>query len=99
MEKLPPELVHQILHHLPPSSRKSARLASRRFSAVLARRVFSLLPSFMDPAAALDTLESTVADLPTRSRSIWSPRCSVPDQLPVAQSFLLAMHVALAGHS
>ncbi|KAM4057672.1 hypothetical protein HRG_009301 [Hirsutella rhossiliensis] len=53
----------------------------------------------MDPEVALATLESTVADLSTRSRSIWSPRCSVPDQLPLAQSFLLATRVAFAGHS
>lgn len=99
MDALPGELLHEITSHLTPSCRKNARLASRRFNAVLAEQPFSVLPSFIDPAVALATLESTVADLSPRPHSIWSPHCSVPDDLPVAQSFLLAMHVALKGQS
>ncbi|POR38198.1 Uncharacterized protein TPAR_01604 [Tolypocladium paradoxum] len=99
MDALPTELLHAIVTQLNPSCRKDARLASRRFNAVLAQQPFSILPSFIDPAVALSTLESTVADLSLRPRSIWSPRCSVPDGLPVPQSFLLAVYVALKGRS
>ncbi|KJZ68712.1 hypothetical protein HIM_11890 [Hirsutella minnesotensis 3608] len=99
MDNLPVELLHEILRHLPSSCLKNARLASRRFNAVLAKQAFPQLASFIDKDAALATLEATVAELSRRRRSIWSPRCSVPDNLPLAPSFLLAMHVALAGQS
>ncbi|KND91588.1 hypothetical protein TOPH_03598 [Tolypocladium ophioglossoides CBS 100239] len=99
MDALPAELLHEIVTHLSPSSRKHARLASRRFNTILAQRPFSILPSFIDPAVALSTLGSTVADLSRRPHSIWSPRCSVPEDLPVPQSFLLAVYVALKGQS
>ncbi|PNY24409.1 Uncharacterized protein TCAP_05651 [Tolypocladium capitatum] len=99
MDALPAELLGEIVAHLSPSSRKSARLASRRLNAILAQQPFGILPSFIDPAAALSILESTVADPSLRPHSIWSPHCSVPEDLPVPQSFLLAVHVALKGQS
>ncbi|PHH85843.1 hypothetical protein CDD83_11101 [Cordyceps sp. RAO-2017] len=99
MDKLPAEVVYEILRHVPPSCRKAARLASRRFSAVLAKQSFPLLPAFLDADVAQSILELTLAEMSPRPHSVWSPRCSVPDKLPLPQSFLLALYVALAGHS
>lgn len=99
MDSLPPELLHEIFANLPSTSRKNARLASRRFNAVLARQpaMFRTLASFIDPAVALATLDAAAADLTRRPRSIWSPRCCVPADLPVPRSFLLAVYLAVSG--
>ncbi|KAJ6440380.1 F-box-like domain-containing protein [Purpureocillium lavendulum] len=99
MDALPPELLCEIFANLPPTSRKNARLASRRFNAILAREpsMFRTLSSFIDPDVALATLESAASDLSRRPRSIWSPRCCVPADLPVPRSFLLAVYLAVTG--
>ncbi|PHH66927.1 hypothetical protein CDD81_5279 [Ophiocordyceps australis] len=97
MDKLPTELLLEIVAYLPPSSRKNARLASRRFYALLWRYSYRTLPSFFNPASAIDRLEETLAHLSPRPACVWSPRCGVPDQLPVPQSFLLAAYAALQG--
>ncbi|UNI20722.1 hypothetical protein JDV02_006787 [Purpureocillium takamizusanense] len=101
MESLPPELLCEIFANLPPTSRKNARLASRRFNAALVARqpssMFRTLVSFIDPAVALATLEAAAADLTRRPRSIWSPACGVPANLPVPRSFLLAVYLAISG--
>lgn len=96
MDKLPLELVEEILHYVPSSSVPTARLTSRTFNAVLSRRAFSVLLSFIrDPVAAKATLARTARDPARRTRAIWSPHCLVPERLPVTESFLLALWVAL----
>ncbi|KAL7963807.1 hypothetical protein V8C34DRAFT_7118 [Trichoderma compactum] len=97
MNSLPLELVSQILTNLPPSSYKSARLTCQAFNAALAKPTFAALASFIDPAVAQQTIEKLAADLNRRPKAIWSPSCSVPRGLPVPESFLFAMHVALRG--
>ncbi|PHH77234.1 hypothetical protein CDD82_3594 [Ophiocordyceps australis] len=97
MDKLPTELLLEIVAYLPPSSRKNARLVSRRFYTLLWRYSYRTLPCFFNPASAIDRLEDTLARLSPRPSSIWSPRCGVPDHLPVPQSFLLAAYAALRG--
>lgn len=97
MDVLPVELLTEILTYLPPSSRKNTRLTSRSFNQALPKSDFSLLGSFIDPEVAIATIEATAADLTKRPRTIWSPRCSVPEELPIPESFLLAMYIGLSG--
>ncbi|KAK2593540.1 hypothetical protein QQS21_008763 [Conoideocrella luteorostrata] len=100
MDSLPPELLHQILMYLPAPSRPSTRLTSRQFNAILAPRPFKTLPSFLDPNVADAQNESAVRRARRRGvTSVWSPRCSVPRNLPIPQSFLLALYLALRGRS
>lgn len=98
LTSLPPELLSQILstHSMP----KSARLTCRSFNLLLTKSTFSVLRTFINnPELAVPTLESTVTALPTRCRAIWSPHCSVPEDLPVSRDFLLATYAALQGDS
>ncbi|RFU76157.1 hypothetical protein TARUN_6099 [Trichoderma arundinaceum] len=97
MDSLPFELVSQILNQLPPAEYKSARLTCHAFNDALAKPTFHTLASFIDPATAQNTIEKIAADLSRRPKAIWSPGCSVPKGLPVPESFLFAMHVALRG--
>ncbi|KAH7148601.1 hypothetical protein EDB81DRAFT_883016 [Dactylonectria macrodidyma] len=97
MDRLPSELLVEILHCIPISSCKAARLTSRAFNAILSKRTFGILTSFVDPLAAEATLTSLSRDLNRRRRSIWSPRCNVPDGLPVVEPFLLALWAGLRG--
>lgn len=99
MDTLPFELLLGILDNLPPSHSKDARLTSRRFNAALAKPTFGVLASFVDPFVALSTLRQRAANWQRRPRVIWSPNCSVPDGLPIPESFLLAMYAALGGTS
>ncbi|RGP61905.1 hypothetical protein FSPOR_9668 [Fusarium sporotrichioides] len=101
MDTLPTEIVIQILDNLPFPAIKQARLTSRTFNSILAKRIFEVLVSFLDPEVAQNTL-LTIAQDPVRRRrrpSIWSPRCSVPQNLPVDDSFLMALWVGLRGDS
>ncbi|KAM0420843.1 hypothetical protein ACHAPT_011373 [Fusarium lateritium] len=101
MDTLPPEILLQILHHLPSPAVKHARLTSRTFNAILAKRTFEKLVSFLDPAVAQRTL-STISRDPQRRRrrpSIWSPCCSVPKNLPIDEAFLMALWAGLRGDS
>ncbi|TWU72534.1 hypothetical protein ED733_003898 [Metarhizium rileyi] len=98
MDLLPPELVHDVLLRLPPSSRSSTRLTSRLFNVILAPLSFTSLGSFVDSDSALSKLEAGACEARRRQRtSIWSPSCSVPEHLPIPQSFLLAAYVAFRG--
>lgn len=97
MDSLPFELITQILTHLPPHDLPSARLTCHAFNAALAKQTFSTLASFVDPAVAQQTIEQLAADLSRRPKAIWSPGCSVPRGLPVPDSFLSAMRLALKG--
>lgn len=97
MDSLPFELVSQILNSLPKPDYKSARLTCQAFNAALAKPTFNTLATFIDPATAQATIEKLAADLSRRPKAIWSPGCSVPSGLPVPESFLFAMHVALRG--
>ncbi|UKZ80324.1 hypothetical protein TrVFT333_008082 [Trichoderma virens FT-333] len=97
MDSLPFELVSQILQNLPQGDYKSARLTCQAFNAALAKPTFTTLATFIDPAIAQETIEKMAADLSRRPKAIWSPGCSVPKGLPVPESFLFAMHVALRG--
>ncbi|KAI5462388.1 hypothetical protein BGZ63DRAFT_383703 [Mariannaea sp. PMI_226] len=100
MNELPLELVEEILHHLPSSSCPSARLTSRTFNAILSRRTFHVLASFIEnPEAAKQTLTATARDPAHRTRAIWSPHCLVPEGLPITESFLLALWTSLHGVS
>lgn len=101
MDTLPPEILLQILHHLPSPAVKHARLTSRTFNAILAKRTFEKLVSFLDPDVAQRTL-STISRDPQRRRrrpSIWSPCCSVPKNLPIDEAFLMALWAGLRGDS
>lgn len=97
MDSLPFELVSQILTHLPATDYKSARLTCHAFNDVLAKSAFTTLATFIDPTTAKSTIERIASDLTRRPKAIWSPGCSVPKDLPVAESFLFAMHRALRG--
>jgi hypothetical protein len=101
MDKLPLELVEEILHHVPSASVPTARLTSRTFNAILSRRTFSVLSSFIhSPDAVKPTLTRISRDPAHRTRAIWSPHCLVPERLPITESFLLALWVSLhAGES
>ncbi|KAF4458232.1 hypothetical protein FALBO_15033 [Fusarium albosuccineum] len=98
---LPPEILLQILHHLPNPAIKQARLTSRTFNAILAKRTFEVLVSFLDPSVAQHTLTTVSRDPQRRRRrpSIWSPRCSVPKNLPIDEAFLMALWAGLRGDS
>ncbi|EEU45518.1 uncharacterized protein NECHADRAFT_80505 [Fusarium vanettenii 77-13-4] len=101
MDTLPPEILLQILHHLPSPAVKHTRLTSRTFNAILAKRTFEKLVSFLDPDVAQRTL-STISRDPQRRRrrpSIWSPCCSVPKNLPIDEAFLMALWAGLRGDS
>ncbi|RGP81716.1 hypothetical protein FLONG3_203 [Fusarium longipes] len=101
MNTLPTEILIQILDNLPSPAVKQARLTSRTFNSILAKRTFEVLVSFLDPEVAQSTLV-TIARDPVRRRrrpSIWSPRCSVPQNLPVDDSFLMALWAGLRGES
>lgn len=97
MDSLPSELVTQVLEFLPPSSLKNARLTCRCFNSIIPSSDFTLLASFLDPAVAVSTIEAAASDLTRRPRSIWSPRCSVPDHLEIPESFLVALRIGLLG--
>lgn len=97
METLPPELLTQILDFLPPTTLKTARLTCRCFNTYIPSSDFTLLASFLDPAVAVATIEAAASDLTRRPRSIWSPRCSVPKDLAIPESFLTALSIGLAG--
>lgn len=96
METLPYELLSEILGHLTPTSRKTARLACRTFNSILIRDQFRLLASFLDPAVSLAVCEASSCDPARRPAVVWSPRCSVPKSLPIPESFLLALYVGVA---
>lgn len=96
MNSLPPEMVLEILSHLPPSYHPTARLTSRLFNALLSPTTFPRLASFLDPAIAASLLDEGVREARARNvMSVWSPWCSVPRELPIPKSFLLAMYLAL----
>ncbi|KAL6910180.1 hypothetical protein GGI43DRAFT_3326 [Trichoderma evansii] len=97
MDSLPFELVSQILTNLSPTDYKSARLTCHAFNDALAKPTFTTLATFIDPITAKSTIEHIASDLTRRPKAIWSPGCSVPKDLPVAESFLFAMHRALRG--
>lgn len=97
METLPYELLGEILGHLTPASRKTARLACRIFNGILVRDQFRLLASFLDPAVSLAVCEASSCDPARRPAVVWSPRCSVPKYLPIPESFLLALYGGVAG--
>lgn len=97
MDKLPSELFVEILHHLPIPTCKTARLTSRTFNSILSKRTFGVLVSFVDPNTAESTLTSLSQDLTRRRRSIWSPRCAVPEGLPLTEPFLLALWAGVRG--
>ncbi|KAK2129643.1 hypothetical protein NOF04DRAFT_1369060 [Fusarium oxysporum II5] len=80
---------------------KQVRLTSRIFNTILAKRTFEVLVSFLDPVVAQDTLITIARDPERRRRrpSIWSPRCSVPQNLHVDESFLMALWAGLRGQS
>ncbi|KAJ3463101.1 hypothetical protein MRS44_007887 [Fusarium solani] len=101
MDTLPPEILLQILHHLPSPAVKHARLTSRTFNAILAKRTFEKLVSFLDPDVAQRTLATISRDPQRRRRrpSIWSPCCSVPKNLPIDEAFLMALWAGLRGDS
>ncbi|KAF4967973.1 hypothetical protein FZEAL_10454 [Fusarium zealandicum] len=98
---LPPEILFEILCHLPPPTVKNARLTNRAFNSILAKRTFEVLVSFLDPSVAQRTLCSISRDPQHRRRrqSIWSPRCSVPKSLPIDDAFLMALWAGLRGDS
>lgn len=97
MDRLPLELLTIILQHLPSSSHKKAlRLTCRAFNFAIPSSDFTLLASFYDPAVAVKTIEAAASDLLRRPRSIWSPRCSVPDVLFIPDSFLSLITIGLA---
>jgi hypothetical protein len=97
INSIPAEILNEILHYLPPSEGKTARLASRRFNLVLAKKTFSVLISFLDPDVATTTLQDLASDLSRRPMSIWSPHCSIPQDLPLQQNFLRAAYAGLSG--
>jgi hypothetical protein len=97
IHSVPPEILNEILRYLPSSEGKTARLVSRRFNHALAKTTFSLLVSFLDPDVAMNTLQDLASDLSRRPTSIWSPHCSVPQDLPLQQSFLRAAYAGLSG--
>lgn len=101
METLATEIVIQILDNLQAPAIKQVRLTSRFFNTILAKRTFEVLVSFLDPVVAQDTLMRIARD-PERRRqrpSIWSPRCSVPQNLHIDESFLMALWAGLRGQS
>ncbi|KPM35176.1 hypothetical protein AK830_g11394 [Neonectria ditissima] len=98
MDRLPFEVLVEILDHLPLQSCKTARLTSRAINAVLSKRTFGLLVSFIDPQTAQATVAALAKDLRRRRRrSIWSPECSVPNGLRIPESFLLALWAGVRG--
>ncbi|KAF4439828.1 hypothetical protein F53441_12451 [Fusarium austroafricanum] len=101
MNTLPTEILIQILDNIPSPDAKQARLTSRTFNTILARRTFEVLVSFLDPTVAQNTILATARDPERRRRrpSIWSPRCSVPPNLPVEETFLMALWAGLRGES
>ncbi|KAF4345428.1 hypothetical protein FBEOM_537 [Fusarium beomiforme] len=101
MDRLPTEILIQILDKLPAPAIKQARLTSRIFNTILTKRTFEVLVSFLDPVVAQNTLITIARDPERRRRrpSIWSPRCSVPKNLPVEESFLMALWAGLRGES
>lgn len=97
MDKLPVELLTDILALVPACTRKKARLTCRAFNAILVRdQAFDVLVSFLDPRVALATCEVAVSDLSRRPRSIWAPSCPVPKCVPLPEGFLLALYVGIA---
>ncbi|KAF4972169.1 hypothetical protein FSARC_1199 [Fusarium sarcochroum] len=101
MDTLPAEILYHILDYLPSSAVKQARLTSRTFNSILTKRTFEVLVSFLDPAVAQSTLLAISRDPERRRRrpSIWSPRCSVPSDLPIDDAFLMALWAGLRGES
>lgn len=97
MDTVPVEILVEILSHAPPPTRGSLRLTCRSFAAATKGADFTTLAAFIDPDVAVATIEAASRDLTRRPRSIWSPRCLVPDGLPVPESFKLAMYAGLAG--
>jgi hypothetical protein len=96
MENLPNELLIDIFARLPAANRKTARLTCRMFNWIIIKDQFGHLATFIDPEKSLAICEAAGNDLSTRPRSVWSPRCSVPEQLPIPESFLLALYAGLA---
>ncbi|KAK7415401.1 hypothetical protein QQX98_005940 [Neonectria punicea] len=100
MDRLPFEVLVEILHHLPLQTCQTVRLTSRTINAILSKRTFGLLVSFIDPQTAQVTVTALAKDLRRRRRrSIWSPECAVPKGLRIPESFLLAVWAGLRGES
>ncbi|KAG6122179.1 hypothetical protein E4U13_003018 [Claviceps humidiphila] len=98
MNSLPPELLLQILSHLPPSSYPPVRLTSRLLNTLLSPLAFPSLPAFLDPDSAQNLLAKSLREARARNvTSVWSPLCCVPAGLPIPRSFLLALCLALRG--
>ncbi|KAG6037649.1 hypothetical protein E4U19_001896 [Claviceps sp. Clav32 group G5] len=98
MNSLPPELLLQILSHLPPSSYPPVRLTSRLLNALLSPLAFPSLPAFLDPESAQNLLAKSLREARARNvTTVWSPLCCVPTGLPIQRSFLLALYLALRG--
>jgi hypothetical protein len=99
MEKLPTEIIFNILYHLGPASQRNARLACRAFRDTLTPYTFRTLRDFLDLQEAQLTLER-IANAPTRkAKEIWSPFCAVPCRLAVEEGFLLALFCCCSGRS
>ena len=107
MNSLPTEILETILvTHLPPSAYTAARLTCRTFNTILTPFSFPLLALFADTAMngeaklqALVQRHASEAQLRRSSHVIWSPHCSVPQDLVVPEGFLLALHAGLRGRS
>ncbi|KAL9563848.1 hypothetical protein ACKAV7_012020 [Fusarium commune] len=101
MDALPKEILIQILENLPSSALKQARLTSRTFNNILAKHTFKVLVSFLDSKVAQSTLLAVAYNPERRWKqpSIWSPRCSVPQNLRINETFLMALWAGLRGDS
>ncbi|OAA33803.1 hypothetical protein AAL_01268 [Moelleriella libera RCEF 2490] len=101
MNTLPPEILTEILLCEGVAVSSSARLTCRLFNTIMAAAAaggFRSLAGFVDADTALARLESAARAARRRGiTSLWSPRCSAPRDVPVPQSFLLAMYLALEG--
>lgn len=87
MDNLPPELLHQILLHVPKSSLPECRLICRSFSTIAFPILFSFVPKWLNFEMSHRAIIALAHDACNRPAVMWSPWATGPDG-PVDQVWI-----------
>ncbi|KAG0645028.1 hypothetical protein D0Z07_9292 [Hyphodiscus hymeniophilus] len=80
MDNLPPEILREILLHVPTSSLPECRLVCRSFSTIAFPMLFSFIPKWLDYGASHRAIVMLAHNSFDRPAVMWSPWASHPDE-------------------